>query len=365
MARTLLPGLLGIASLLFSLGCQKKSRSQKGLPPGEYLELRYALKLGTGPDLLGQVDCKVLVLSAFRTRIAALHLDRVRVEPRSGGVSVLVPKALQSALPRLKGALSRQQTLSLQLVDEEAEPIRPLAQLLEQLQDPVKRKRLGEHLAAIFFDRGPDGSLRWRPRFAALDTVRVKRDDPFGPHGSQERQVFLRFPGGAREAVLGLLRAVQTQKPLHAYRWPQERQVLLGPAPDWSLKPGLRGRDLWRTWYVIRAAPVTGQDLSRAFADHDREGRPIVSFVFGAAGEAKFRKFTRENIKRRLAIVVEGEVASAPVIMSEIGARGQITLGANRSPKALAREAKQLAGLLRAGRCLPHVHLESTRTVRR
>ena len=52
----------------------------------------------------------------------------------------------------------------------------------------------------------------------------------------------------------------------------------------------------------------------------------VVNFALTPEGKAQFAKITRENIGRRLAIVVEGKIVSAPVINSEIpSGEGQIT----------------------------------------
>jgi len=56
---------------------------------------------------------------------------------------------------------------------------------------------------------------------------------------------------------------------------------------------------------------------------------------------------TRKNIRRRLAIVIDDEVQSAPVILSEIsGGTVMITMAAG-APKEQLAEARQLAAALR------------------
>lgn len=50
-----------------------------------------------------------------------------------------------------------------------------------------------------------------------------------------------------------------------------------------------------------------------------------IEFIFTVEGQKSFAKITRENIDRRLAIIVDGKVLTAPVIRTEIpGGRGQI-----------------------------------------
>ena len=98
-------------------------------------------------------------------------------------------------------------------------------------------------------------------------------------------------------------------------------------------------------FYVLeRGAVVTGEELTDAQPDFDQNGRPAVSFRFNPTGARKFGDYTAENIGNPFAIVLDGEVISAPVIQSHIpGGSGIIT--GNFS----VEESTNLAVLLRAG----------------
>src|SRR6056297_2914062 len=99
------------------------------------------------------------------------------------------------------------------------------------------------------------------------------------------------------------------------------------------------------TFYILERAPVvTGDELVDAQPDFDQNGRPAVSFRFNPTGARKFGDYTAQNIGNPFAIVLDGEVISAPVIQSHIpGGSGIIT--GNFS----VEESTQLAVLLRAG----------------
>ena len=110
------------------------------------------------------------------------------------------------------------------------------------------------------------------------------------------------------------------------------------------------GEELWRTYYLHKVAQVTGEYLDDADVGYDQYGKPEVDFKFGRAGERRFRALTRANIGRRMAVILDNTIRSAPVIQSEIGARGRITLGGGlRSPKEVLQEAKDLVAVLKAG----------------
>jgi TPR repeat protein len=79
---------------------------------------------------------------------------------------------------------------------------------------------------------------------------------------------------------------------------------------------------------LLRVMPVvSGSELSDAQAGLDaRTGEPIVTFRLNAVGARKLDSYTRDNVGRPIAIVLEGRVLSAPVIRAAtLGGRGQIS----------------------------------------
>ncbi|AAC07060.1 protein translocase subunit SecD [Aquifex aeolicus] len=110
--------------------------------------------------------------------------------------------------------------------------------------------------------------------------------------------------------------------------------------PDREILPSRDGRE----WFLVEKAPViTGQDLKTAYVGVDNLGQPAVNFELKGEAAEKFGKFTEQNIGKRLAIVLDRKVVSAPVIRSKISDRGQIT------GNFTAQEARDLALILRTG----------------
>ncbi|NSX55188.1 protein translocase subunit SecD [Parasulfitobacter algicola] len=99
------------------------------------------------------------------------------------------------------------------------------------------------------------------------------------------------------------------------------------------------------TFYILRESPVvTGEDLVDSQPSFDQNGQAAVSFRFNASGGAKFGQYTAENVGLPFAIVLDGEVISAPRINDAIlGGSGIIT------GNFTVEESVQLAVLLRAG----------------
>ena len=110
--------------------------------------------------------------------------------------------------------------------------------------------------------------------------------------------------------------------------------------------------------YVISRKPVVGgENLTDATVSF-QEGAPVVSFKFNTVGGRKFGEVTKENIGRQLAIVLDDEVISAPVIQSAIlGGSGVIT------GNFTSEEANDLALLLRSGALPAPLEVLEERTV--
>ncbi len=113
------------------------------------------------------------------------------------------------------------------------------------------------------------------------------------------------------------------------------------------------------TFYILERAPVvTGEELVDAQPDFDQNGRPAVSFRFNPTGARKFGDYTAQNIGNPFAIVLDGEVISAPVIQSHIPGGSGIITG-----NFTVEESTQLAVLLRAGALPAGLEFLEERTV--
>ena len=108
-----------------------------------------------------------------------------------------------------------------------------------------------------------------------------------------------------------------------------------------------------------KRAVITGEYLTDARVQIDtRYNEPYVSLSFDSRGARLFEQITGANIKKRLAIVLDSVVNSAPVIQDRIsGGRAQIT------GRFTMEEARDLAIVLRAGALPAPVKIIEERTV--
>ena len=103
---------------------------------------------------------------------------------------------------------------------------------------------------------------------------------------------------------------------------------------------------------------LTGTDLKDAKAVVGNGNQPLVSMEFSDEGGQKFADVTARNVGKRIAITLDGEVLTAPVVQEAItGGRAQIT--GNRTME----EAQHLAILLRSGSLPVKLEIIENRTV--
>ncbi len=114
-----------------------------------------------------------------------------------------------------------------------------------------------------------------------------------------------------------------------------------------------------RTPIIVKKRPsLTGELLTKAGAGFDQMGQPSVDISFNSKGTKKFGKLSVENTGKRFAIVLDGEVYSAPVFREAIlGGRAQITGNFG------VQESQDLATILNAGALPAPVKVVEERTV--
>lgn len=104
------------------------------------------------------------------------------------------------------------------------------------------------------------------------------------------------------------------------------------------------GREYRIPYVVKKRVMLTGDVLSDARVAIGQFNDPYVSITFDAKGGKEFDRITGENVKKRMAIVLDNSIYSAPVIQERItGGRAQIT------GTFSTQEANDLAIVLRAG----------------
>jgi preprotein translocase subunit SecD len=210
-----------------------------------------------------------------------------------------------------------------------------LVQMTEQQQRKIKERTVAEAIRTL------------ERRVNQLGVA----EPVIAPHGSQGDQILVQLPGVAD--VEQAKRVIKTTAQL-ALKLVEDtaatRESLLqnfqGKVPDnMEVVSGAGETPGQPVFYLVRReAIITGRDLKNARAGVDPQtNSPDVQFTLNPQGADKFKRATGANIGRRLGIVLDGSVASAPTIQGQIGADGVI------HGRFTTQEADELAKVLRAG----------------
>jgi preprotein translocase subunit SecD len=245
-------------------------------------------------------------------RIDKLGVKETSVTARGTDIAVEVPGADESSFSRIRDIIGRTARLEFKIVEDDND----FASTLQDLPEGVERQS---------------------------ETVSAGVQNP------QKVVSFLFARGeGARQKLQAYVDKVKAQVP-------EGRELTIGELDDYyddqNGPNSKRGPTSWRSYLLYARGDVGGEDVKDASIQFDQENnKPYVQLVFNQKGAKKFGELTGRNVKRRMAIVLDDRVESAPVIQTEIGGGYcQITLGGSGSYNETLQEAKDLSLVLRAG----------------
>lgn len=114
-----------------------------------------------------------------------------------------------------------------------------------------------------------------------------------------------------------------------------------------------------RTPYVLEKKPaISGENLAKASAGFDAMNQPAVLISFDGRGTHKFADLTTAGVGKRMAIVLDGQVYSAPVLREPIlGGSASIT------GNFTVQDTQDLATVLRAGALPAPIQIIEERTI--
>lgn len=300
--------------------------------------VKLGLDLRGGAHLLAEVK----VEDVYEARMKALWpdlRDALRLERSTIGTI-----RLQKGTPdTLKVKISQPEGMS-RAVDVASGLAQPITSITGSMGKDLKVSSNGDFLYVTLSD-GEKAASDERTLRQALEIIRRRIDEVGTREPTIQRQgrhrVLIQVPGIGSAEELKELIGTTAQLTF---------QPVVGVETDPDAVPGY-GNELLPSitdvgrYYNLEAVPVvTGEDLVDAQPSFDQNGRPAVNFRFNPSGARRFGDYTAENIGSPFAIVLDGEVISAPVIQSHIPGGSGIITGSFS-----IEESTNLAVLLRAG----------------
>lgn len=110
-------------------------------------------------------------------------------------------------------------------------------------------------------------------------------------------------------------------------------------------------RSYWKTYYVKKKVELTGDYITDARVQIDQQfNTPYVGITFDSEGGDLFGKLSSNNVNKRMAIMLDDVVKSAPVFQEAIlGGSARITMGNMRPYVEIQKDSQDLVIVLRHG----------------
>jgi preprotein translocase subunit SecD len=249
-------------------------------------------------------------IKTIGNRIDALGLRETTVTQRGANISIEIPGQEEAARDRIKRIISQTARLEFKIVDDESK---------------------------LFYEHA-----RELPEDESIKLMKEQVDSPRGKITSY----YLEARSTDTESGRSILSRFVSTLPV-----PENREVSYSERPELDDEGNPTNVKIWRTWLLEREAKVTGEyiDDARVAMDPDDQ-KPYVALSFNQRGARLFDEVTKENVKKRMAIVLDDEVDSAPQIRERIsGGRASISLGGYKDYNTLLKEANDLVVVLKAG----------------
>lgn len=269
------------------------------------------VKLKYDSDRVAEVEELALrqAIETIRGRVDAFGVSEPTIIKKGTDIVVELPGAKEKDFERIKSIIGRTAQLEFKIVDDGSGYMKKVA-------------------ASV-------------PKEGAISVAPESWTEKH--QGTQHEDVYLRVKEKDKDELTKFIAGLTGELVV-----PNDREIALELMSPREVNEGTPDK-YYRTYLLKKRAGVTGEYLSNADQSWDEMGRPEVSFTMNRQGADMMGKLTGENVGRKMAVVLDEKITSAPVIESKISDRGRITMGGYGDPFKLQQEVKDLVGVLRSG----------------
>jgi preprotein translocase subunit SecD len=285
----------------------------------------------------------------IRKRINARGVAEPSVKRKGNQVIVELPGLDRQAIQEVKDLIASTAKLEFKMVEDGSEYMKKLAGFVET--DEVAKER-GVTTDAEVWTHEKEGQFTdWYLR-AESYTVTLTVDEA-KERGCLSRTQRLNQPTvkceiTGRQVITEYLEDLYQRKPDLVID--DDHMISFELVEPRSVSEDKERRSFWRTYYLRRAVELSGSAITTANQSWDPQSyQPVVLVDFDRYGKMRFGAMTTSNVGKKMAIILDDEVISAPTIQSAIiGGRTQITMGGGNNQEIL-KEAQDLVSGLRTG----------------
>ncbi len=334
--------ILFIVAIIFGVGFSMPSllQTEKGAKINLGLDLQGGLHMLLGVKTDEAIKSKIKSLAStikFYTEDEEIIIDDLKIKGDSVTFTLLDPDekpALMKMLDEIKGLDVKEENLhyTVTLTPKEREAVKAFAiqQAVDTIRNRLDQFGLAEPTVA---KQGKDKIL------VELPGIKTPEEE------KRARELI------AKAAHLQLM-AVDEKRADQVYKLSPDEAAEYGDV----ILPDVKNP---QQKYLLKAVPVLdGSMLTDARVAFDQSNQPVINFTLNSEGAKIFGNFSGDNVGKRMAVVLDNVVYSAPVIRERIGGgSGQISGGFS------VQEAHDVAIALRSGALLAPVELLEKRSV--
>jgi preprotein translocase subunit SecD len=287
-------------------------------------------------------------VKTVRERIDERGVAEPTVITKGDQVQVELPGLDEEAIERIKGIIERTAKLEFKIVEDNSEYMKNLYRHVAA--DP-RAKELGitaEDEAWTHDETGKqflDYYLTAKDRKAFFSVAEAKKRNCWNAN-LPEVGGKVECPVTGRERIQTYLDGLVTQN--RALKIDDDHQI--GFELVRSEQLDAQGETTWRTYFLRRPVELSGSGVQQASITwNPTTNREEVLVVFNRYGGRRFGELTGANVGKKMAIILDDKVNSAPIIQAAItGGRSTITMGGS-NPQVIHAEAEDLVNVLRTG----------------
>ena len=286
-------------------------------------------------------------IKTVRDRVSSKGVSEPSIVRKGDDIIVELPGLDEEQIDRVKTLIKRTAKLEFKIADDGSQYMETLARFVNEDQ-AAKDKKIGFDNETWRHDesgnRFSDTYLQAQNRIEWVPEEEARRRGCWAVDASEKDGKFECEIEG-RAVIEEYLKATFKANPELG---PDENHQIAYEILSQAV--GSTALPTWRTYYLHRTVELAGSAVSRAdVVFNPTTNRPEVLITFNRYGGRRFGELTSKNVGRKMAIILDDKVTSAPVIQTSItGGRSTITMGGG-DVQQVQRDADDLVAVLRTG----------------
>ena len=287
-------------------------------------------------------------IGTIKDRVDRYGVAEPTIIKKGDDIVVELPGLNEEEIERVKHIIDRTAQLEFKMVDENSEFMKKVA---AKASVDEKAKELGIEVDTDHWMNEETGQSYTDYALVAKDRKQQLTREEAQKEGCYRKDK--ETPGGKYECVVTGRSRIQTWLNSLGPEFAIDDTHMIGfeeQTPHDPLGAVRNPEKSWRTYYLFRTAELTGTSIQEADVTwNPTTNRPEVLVTFNRHGARRFGDLTTKNVGKKMAIILDDKINSAPTIQSAItGGRSTITMGV-ADPRVAQVEAQDLVNVLRTG----------------